>query len=104
MSIGHIPFVKFIFLFLLFNVSYSIEFSIPILIHPTDYVFEGKPTVVDWDGDGLVDILFGERMPSAEASDATVSFWKNSGSKTNPSFSDFNNIEADGSEIKIEVG
>lgn len=83
----------------------SLSFEDAVLIHEQDFVFEGKPTVTDWDNDGLVDILFGERMPSSDqTSNSTVGFWKNSGTISNPSFSDAGNIKADGSDISIEVG
>lgn len=86
------------------SLSYSLTFEDPVLLHPTDYSSEGKATVVDWDNDGLKDILFGERVPSSETSNSNVGFWKNSGTQTNPSFSDAGNLEADGSTISIEVG
>lgn len=100
-------FFNYMLLFYSFTFFYSataLTFNSPILLHPQDYSSEGTPTVADWDGDGLKDILFGERMPSGDASNSNVGFWKNSGTSTEPSFSDIGNIKADGSDIGIEVG
>lgn len=96
---------KFLFFFLALTfTTFALTFDSPVLIHPQDYSSEGSPTVIDWDEDGLKDILFGERMPSGDVSNSNVGFWKNSGTSTEPSFSDVGNIKADGSDINIEVG
>lgn len=94
-----------LFILIFYTLTMSLSFDDAVLMHEQDFVFEGKPTVTDWDDDGLPDILFGERVPSAsQTSNSTVGFWKNNGTETSPSFSDAGNVKADGSDISIEVG
>lgn len=90
----------------LVSLVWAISFESPVKLHEVDFTFEGKPTVVDWDGDGLVDILFGERIP-VPASDTTMAFvtlWKNTGTKTDPSFSKTDTLKADGKPLCVGVG
>jgi len=83
---------------------FSIEFEAPQLLSETDYSSEGKATIVDWDGDGLVDLLLGERIPSSEISNTIVTIWKNSGTATIPAFAKDTSLNADGSPINVECG
>lgn len=55
------------------------------------------PSVIDWDGDGIEDILIGN-------SDGHVLFFKNIGSNDNPRFIPKGNIQADGKDIHIQAG
>lgn len=90
----------------LVSLIWAISFEPPVKLHEVDFTFEGKPTVVDWDGDGLVDILFGERIPVPK-SDTTMAFvtlWKNTGTKTEPEFSKADTLKADGDYLCVGVG
>lgn len=64
-----------------------------IIDHPQT---EGSPGVVDWDGDGLLDILLGE------ADSGNIWFYKNIGTKSSPIFEKKGTLNADGKEIVTE--
>lgn len=105
--------IVLMFVCIIFQMSFAESFSFKeaLKLNPSDYTFEGKPTVADWDGDGLVDILFGERVPERQVvqrtdrlANAQVSFWKNSGTTTQPSFGNSGKIKVNGSELAIPVG
>lgn len=53
----------------------------------------GSPSVVDWDNDGLNDILFGE------ADSGYVWFYKNTGTKIAPKFEENGKLQADGGDL-----
>ena len=55
------------------------------------------PVVVDWDGDGVLDILTG-------SSEGVVRFFKNIGTDSEPRFLDGVLVEAGGEPIRIEAG
>lgn len=55
------------------------------------------PTVVDWDGDGILDIISGN-------SQGFIQFFKNCGSNENPSFISPINLKAGGIEIHVQAG
>ncbi len=57
-----------------------------------------NPCVVDWDGDGLKDLLVGEY------SGGKIRFYNNSGTNAAPVFTDFTNLQADGSDISLSSG
>lgn len=48
--------------------------------------YSASPTIVDWDGDGLNDILVGYAYLELTASKGTLAFLKNVGTSTNPKF------------------
>ncbi|MCK5116868.1 MAG: hypothetical protein KAR44_09730 [Candidatus Aegiribacteria sp.] len=56
------------------------------------------PFMVDWDVDGLVDLLVGQYSPGK------VSFYKNIGTSGNPVFTFSNYLQADGSDIAVSYG
>ena len=57
-----------------------------------------EPFMVDWDGDGLTDLLVGQFAPGK------VSFYKNIGSNQNPEFTFSNYLQADGADISVSAG
>ncbi len=76
-------------------------FEDPVALLQTDgYLYAGSlatPCVVDWDGDGVLDILTG-------ASEGTVRFFKNTGSNEEPKFLNPVFLHAGGALIQIEAG
>ena len=56
------------------------------------------PFMVDWDGDGLNDLLVGQFAP------AKVRFYKNVGTNRNPEFTFSNYLQADGADISVSYG
>ncbi len=56
------------------------------------------PFMVDWDGDGLDDLLVGQFSPGK------VSFYKNIGTSGNPVFTFSNYLQADGVDIAVSAG
>ncbi|MCK5117742.1 MAG: hypothetical protein KAR44_14190 [Candidatus Aegiribacteria sp.] len=57
-----------------------------------------EPFMVDWDVDGLVDLLVGQYSPGK------VNFYKNIGTNENPVFTFSNYLQADGSDIAVSWG
>ena len=57
-----------------------------------------EPFMVDWDGDGLTDLLVGQFAPGK------VSFYKNIGTNQEPEFTFSNYLQADGSDISVSAG
>ena len=57
-----------------------------------------NPSVVDWDGDGLKDLLVGQ------FGSGKIRFYKNSGTNEAPVFTDFSYLQADGSDISLSSG
>lgn len=55
------------------------------------------PSVIDWDGDGIEDIIVGN-------SDGHVLFFKNIGNNNNPRFIPKGRVQADGKDIHIQAG
>lgn len=56
------------------------------------------PCVVDWDGDGLKDLLLGE------FTGGRIRFYPNSGTNNAPYFTTFSYLEADGAVIQLPYG
>jgi hypothetical protein len=56
------------------------------------------PCVVDWDGDGLKDLILGEFTYGR------IRFYPNSGTNNNPYFTTFSYLESDGSIIQVAYG
>ena len=54
--------------------------------------------MVDWDNDGLTDLLVGQFSPGK------VSFYKNIGTNQNPEFTFSNYLQADGQDISVSAG
>jgi hypothetical protein len=57
-----------------------------------------NPSVVDWDGDGLKDLLLGQY------GSGKIRFYKNSGTNEAPVFTDFSYLQADGADISLTSG
>ena len=57
-----------------------------------------EPFMVDWDGDGLTDLLVGQFSPGK------VSFYKNIGTNQAPEFTFSNYLQADGADISVSAG
>ncbi len=56
------------------------------------------PFMVDWDSDGLKDLLVGQFSPGK------VSFFRNIGTSQNPEFTFSNYLQADGTDISVSAG
>jgi hypothetical protein len=56
------------------------------------------PCVVDWDGDGLKDLLLGE------FTQGRIRFYSNDGSNSAPHFTTFAYLQADGATIQLPYG
>jgi hypothetical protein len=56
------------------------------------------PCVMDWDYDGLKDLLLGEFTYGR------IRFYKNVNSNSNPVFNSFSYLEADGATIQLPYG
>jgi hypothetical protein len=56
------------------------------------------PCVVDWDGDGLKDLLVGQYTSGK------IRFYKNSGTNSAPLFTTFTYLQADGVDIALPFG
>ncbi len=57
-----------------------------------------EPFMVDWDGDGVTDLLVGQFAPGK------ISFYKNIGTNQVPEFTFSNYLQADGSDISLSAG
>jgi len=64
--------------------------------------WNSSPTVCDWNGDGLNDLVIAclEEIDSTKV--GTLQFYPNSGTNTNPVFTGFTRIMADGEDIHTE--
>ena len=61
-------------------------------------VGHANPCVVDWDGDGLKDLLVGQ------FGSGKIRFYKNSSTNEAPVFTDFSYLQSDGSDISLSSG
>ena len=61
--------------------------------------YNASPTVCDWNGDGMNDLVIAclEEIDSTKV--GTIQFYPNSGTNTNPVFTGFTRIQADGADI-----
>ena len=95
--------------YLLFLILPVVLMAQPPSFGPVDYVKAGgnpitvtsghaNPCVVDWDGDGLKDLIIGQ------FSGGKIRFYKNSGTNEVPVFTDFSYLQADGSDISLSSG
>ena len=84
-----------------FNESGSPEYSVPLPVQEDGALLFGGslpvPTVVDWDGDGKLDIVSGN-------SQGLIRFFKNKGSNESPEFDNAVNLKACGHEIHVQAG
>lgn len=63
-----------------------------------DVGWYGAPCVVDWDGDGVKDLILGQ------FSSGNIRFYKNEGTNENPVFNSYSLLYADGSPISVPSG
>ncbi len=63
-----------------------------------DVGYIADPFMVDWDGDGLSDLLVGQFYPGK------VNFYKNIGTSQDPEFTFSHFLQADGSDIDVSAG
>ena len=66
----------------------------PILLS----IGHAAPCVVDWDGDGIKDLLVGQ------FTSGKIRFYKNSGTDCFPVFTNFTYLQADGKDIVLPSG
>ncbi|MBD3277296.1 MAG: hypothetical protein GF388_03265 [Candidatus Aegiribacteria sp.] len=99
--------MKKVILVLLIVISFCFsdlpEFADPFFVQAsgTDLVVSGSvpdPCVVDWDGDGLKDLVIGQ------FSSGKVRFYPNSGTNAAPVFTSFSYLQAGGSDITMSYG
>jgi len=57
-----------------------------------------NPCVVDWDGDGIKDLLVGQYTQGK------VRFYKNSGTNSAPMLTTFTYLQSDGKDISVPSG
>ncbi|MBN2466356.1 hypothetical protein JXD38_12120 [candidate division WOR-3 bacterium] len=57
-----------------------------------------SPFLVDWNGDGKQDLLLGQYLYGK------IRFYANTGTNFDPTFGDFQYLQADGSDISLTYG
>ena len=62
--------------------------------------YNSSPTVFDWDGDGLKDLLIACCEESGPDKIGTLRFYANVGSNQAPEFTGFVRVQADGEDIE----
>lgn len=62
------------------------------------------PYVVDWDGDGLKDLIVGQYYDQNYDNHGKIRYYPNSGTNSDPIFEAWAYIEADGSDIQTSYG
>lgn len=77
-------------------------FKEPVIIQADGVILDigviSDPFMIDWDGDGLNDLLVGQFYPGK------VCFYKNIGTSGNPVFTFSNYLQADGVDIAVSAG
>lgn len=63
-----------------------------------DVGYYGAPCIVDWDGDGLKDLVLGQ------FSSGKIRFYVNSGSNDSPAFTAYSYIQSSGVDITLPYG
>ena len=99
--------MRFIVFLLLLSVTAAFadlpSFSSPFFVQAngTDLIVSASipdPCVVDWDGDGLKDLVIGQ------FSTGKIRFYPNSGTNENPVFTTYTFIQAGGIDITMSYG
>ena len=92
---------------LLFLLSLMAYAGVPSFLEPVILQADGvninvglisEPFMVDWDADGVTDLLVGQFSPGK------VSFYKNIGTNQDPIFTFSNYLQADGVDISVSAG
>jgi len=98
-------FMRYIALILLIPLLASADlplFHEPVIVQADGVTLDvgviSDPFMIDWDGDGLDDLLVGQFSPGK------VSFYKNIGTSGNPVFTFSNYLQADGVDIAVSAG
>lgn len=60
--------------------------------------YYAAPCVVDWDGDGVKDLILGQFM------NGSIRFYRNHGTASEPEFTTFDDLQADGEIITLPYG
>jgi hypothetical protein len=63
-----------------------------------DVGYYAAPCIVDWDGDGVDDLILGQ------FTSGKIRFYKNEGTNANPVFNSYSFLQADGSDITMGAG
>ncbi|MCD4847314.1 MAG: hypothetical protein K8R76_03900 [Candidatus Aegiribacteria sp.] len=63
-----------------------------------DVGYYGAPCIVDWNGDGLKDLVLGQ------FASGKIRFYANSGSNDSPIFTGYSFIQSDGADITLPYG
>jgi hypothetical protein len=78
------------------------QFAAPFIVQAngSDLIVEliADPFLVDWNGDGLNDLIVGQ------FTEGNVRFYPNSGTNQNPVFTTYTNLQADGVDITTTYG
>lgn len=61
--------------------------------------YNSSPSVTDWNGDGLNDLLIACLEDIGDEKLGTIRFYQNSGTNSNPVFNDFSYLMADGDTL-----
>ncbi|NOQ23192.1 MAG: hypothetical protein GQ565_11165 [Candidatus Aegiribacteria sp.] len=69
-----------------------------------DVGFFSDPVFVDFDGDGLKDLIVGQYFDENVENYGKMRFYQNVGTSTDPSFASWIYIQADGSDIQCSAG
>lgn len=69
-----------------------------------DIGFFSDPVFVDFDGDGLKDLIVGQYFDEAVSNYGKMRFYKNIGTSADPSFDSWIYIQADGADIECSAG
>ena len=71
---------------------------------PIDVGKGSDPFVVDWDGDGLKDLIVGQFYDQSGNNDGKIRVYINDGMNSDPTFSSWFYMQADGSDIVCDPG